>query len=150
CEIHDDPLRPICVRCRRLAAELGPELPVAWRHRDERYGEKLATPDTSVGDLVGDIDPIKVAEGRPLGDPETVHSGLLPRANRGLFGIDALPALAERIQLALFNVLEERDLQVRGSALRLPLDLLLVVSATPEDYPNRGRIITPLKDRFGA
>jgi magnesium chelatase subunit I len=150
CEIHDDPLRPICVRCRALAAELGDELPIGWRHRDQRYGEKLATPDTSVGDLVGDIDPTKVAEGRPLGDPETVHYGLLPRANRGVFGINELPDLAERIQVALFNVLEERDIQVRGYALRLPLDLLLVVSANPEDYTNRGRIITPLKDRFGA
>jgi magnesium chelatase subunit I len=150
CEIHDDPLAPICVRCRALAAELGDDLPITWRHRDERYGEKLATPDTSVGDLVGDIDPTKVAEGRPLGDPETVHYGLLPRANRGIFGINELPDLAERIQVALFNVLEERDIQVRGYALRLPLDLLLVVSANPEDYTNRGRIITPLKDRFGA
>jgi magnesium chelatase subunit I len=123
---------------------------VAWRHRRDRYGEKLATPDTSVGDLVGDIDPTKVAEGRPLGDPETVHYGLLPRANRGVFAINELPDLAERIQVALFNVLEERDIQVRGYALRLPLDLLLVASANPEDYTNRGRIITPLKDRFGA
>jgi magnesium chelatase subunit I len=150
CEIHDDPLNPICVRCRALAAELGDDLPITWRHRDDRYGEKLATPDTSVGDLVGDIDPTKVAEGRLLGDPETVHYGLLPRANRGVFGINELPDLAERIQVALFNVLEERDIQVRGYALRLPLDLLLVVSANPEDYTNRGRIITPLKDRFGA
>ena len=150
CEIHDDPLNPICVRCRALVAELGDDLPITWRHRDDRYGEKLATPDTSVGDLVGDIDPTKVAEGRTLGDPETVHYGLLPRANRGVFGINELPDLAERIQVALFNVLEERDIQVRGYALRLPLDLLLVVSANPEDYTNRGRIITPLKDRFGA
>ena len=150
CEIHDEPLNPVCVRCRTLAAELGDDLPITWRHRDERYSEKLATPDTSVGDLVGDIDPTKVAEGRPLGDPETVHYGLLPRANRGVFGINELPDLAERIQVALFNVLEERDIQVRGYALRLPLDLLLVVSANPEDYTNRGRIITPLKDRFGA
>ena len=150
CEIHDDPLNPVCVRCRTLAAGLGDDLPIAWRHRDDRYSEKLATPDTSVGDLVGDIDPTKVAEGRPLGDPETVHYGLLPRANRGVFGINELPDLAERIQVALFNVLEERDIQVRGYALRLPLDLLLVVSANPEDYTNRGRIITPLKDRFGA
>ncbi|MGH3483219.1 MAG: magnesium chelatase [Nocardioidaceae bacterium] len=150
CEIHDDPLNPVCVRCRTLAPGLGDDLPIAWRHRDDRYSEKLATPDTSVGDLVGDIDPTKVAEGRPLGDPETVHYGLLPRANRGVFGINELPDLAERIQVALFNVLEERDIQVRGYALRLPLDLLLVVSANPEDYTNRGRIITPLKDRFGA
>ena len=150
CEIHDAPYAPVCARCRALAAELGDELPVSWWHRSERYGEKLATPDTSVGDLVGDVDPTKVAEGRTLGDPETVHYGLLPRANRGIFGINELPDLAERIQVALFNVLEERDMQVRGYALRLPLHLLLVASANPEDYTNRGRIISPLKDRFGA
>ena len=121
-----------------------------WRHRDDRYGEKLATPDTSVGDLVGDVDPVQVAEGRTLGDPETIHYGLVPRTNRGIFALNELPDLAERIQVALFNVLEERDIQVRGYVLRLPLDLLLVASANPEDYTNRGRIITPLKDRFGA
>jgi magnesium chelatase subunit I len=140
----------VCVRCRRLAAEVGDELPVVWKHRDERYAEKLATPDTSVGDLVGDVDPVKVAEGRTLGDPETVHYGLLPRTNRGVFGLNELPDLAERIQVAMFNVLEERDIQVRGYSLRLPLDVLLVATANPEDYTNRGRIITPLKDRFGA
>ena len=150
CEINDDPLAPVCSRCRRLAAELGDDLPVDWKHRDERYVEKLATPDTSVGDLVGDVDPVKVAEGRTLGDPETVHYGLLPRTNRGVFGINELPDLAERIQVAMFNVLEERDIQVRGYSLRLPVDVLLVASANPEDYTNRGRIITPLKDRFGA
>ncbi len=150
CEINDDPGAPVCVRCRRLAAETGDDLPVSWLHRDQRYVEKLATPDTSVGDLVGDVDPIKVAEGRTLGDPETVHYGLIPRTNRGIFGINELPDLAERIQVAMFNVLEERDIQVRGYSLRLPLDLLLVASANPEDYTNRGRIITPLKDRFGA
>ncbi len=150
CEINDHPYAPVCVRCRRLAAELGDELPVAWRSRDERYGEKLATPDTSVGDLIGDVDPVKVAEGRPLGDPETIHFGLVPRTNRGIFAVNELPDLAERIQVALLNVLEERDIQVRGYQLRLPLDLLLVASANPEDYTNRGRIITPLKDRFGA
>jgi magnesium chelatase subunit I len=150
CEINDDPAAPVCSRCRRLAGELGDELPVGWLHRDLRYVEKLATPDTSVGDLVGDVDPIKVAEGRTLGDPETVHYGLIPRTNRGIFGINELPDLAERIQVAMFNVLEERDIQVRGYSLRLPLDLLLVASANPEDYTNRGRIITPLKDRFGA
>jgi magnesium chelatase subunit I len=150
CEINDHPYRPACLRCRTLAAEVEDELPIAWRHRSQRYGEKLATPDTSVGDLIGDIDPTKVAAGRTLGDPETVHYGLLPRANRGIFGLNELPDLAERIQVALFNVLEERDIQIRGYALRLPLDLLLVASANPEDYTNRGRIITPLKDRFGA
>jgi magnesium chelatase subunit I len=150
CEIHDDPTAPVCTRCLRLKADLGDELPVVWRHRSERYTEKLATPDTSVGDLVGDVDPVKVAQGRTLGDPETVHYGLVPRANRGVFGLNELPDLAERIQVAMFNVLEERDIQIRGYSLRLPLDVLLVATANPEDYTNRGRIITPLKDRFGA
>jgi magnesium chelatase subunit I len=150
CEINDHPYAPVCARCRRLASELGDDLPVGWLHRDSRYGEKLATPDTSVGDLIGDVDPIKVAEGRTLGDPETVHYGLVPRFNRGIFSVNELPDLAERIQVALLNVLEERDVQIRGYALRLPLDVLLVASANPEDYTNRGRIITPLKDRFGA
>ncbi len=150
CEINDHPYQPTCVRCRRLAAELGDELPVSWRHSDDRYGEKLATPDTSVGDLIGDIDPVKVAEGRTLGDPETIHYGLVPRTNRGVFCLNELPDLAERIQVSLLNVLEERDIAVRGYALRLPLDIILVASANPEDYTNRGRIITPLKDRFGA
>src|SRR6185312_13726845 len=150
CEINDHPYQPVCARCRRLAAEQGDELPVTWRHRSERYGEKLATPDTSVGDLIGDVDPVKVAEGRTLGDAETIHFGLVPRTNRGIFCLNELPDLAERIQVALLNVLEERDIAVRGYALRLPLDLVLVASANPEDYTNRGRIITPLKDRFGA
>ena len=150
CEIHDAPEVPVCTRCQRLHAELGEDLPVGWRHRSERYGEKLATPDTSVGDLIGDIDPIKVAEGRTLGDPETVHYGLVPRANHGIFAINELPDLAERIQVSLLNVMEERDIQVRGYSLRLPLDVLLIATANPEDYTNRGRIITPLKDRFGA
>jgi magnesium chelatase subunit I len=150
CEINDSPETPVCARCRRLQNELGDDLPVEWRHRDDRYGEKLATPDTSVGDLIGDIDPVRVAEGRTLGDPETVHFGLVPRTNRGIFAVNELPDLAERIQVSLLNVLEERDIQVRGYQLRLPLDLLLVASANPEDYTNRGRIITPLKDRFGA
>src|SRR6202451_430174 len=150
CEINDHPYQPACARCRRLAAELGDDLPVTWRHASERYGEKLATPDTSVGDLIGDIDPVKVAEGRTLGDPETIHFGLVPRTNRGIFSLNELPDLAERIQVSLLNVMEERDIGIRGYALRLPLDLLLVASANPEDYTNRGRIITPLKDRFGA
>jgi magnesium chelatase subunit I len=150
CEINDDPLTPVCVRCRGLATEQGDDLVVGWRHRDDRYTEKLATPDTSVGDLIGDVDPVKVAQGRTLGDPETVHYGLVPRANRGLFGLNELPDLAERIQVGLFNVLEERDIQVRGYSLRLPLDVFVVATANPEDYTNRGRIITPLKDRFGA
>jgi magnesium chelatase subunit I len=150
CEINDHPYAPGCARCTRLAAELGDDLPVAWRARADRYGEKLATPDTSVGDLIGDIDPVKVAEGRTLGDPETIHYGLVPRTNRGIFCLNELPDLAERIQVALLNVLEERDIGVRGYSLRLPLDIVLVASANPEDYTNRGRIITPLKDRFGA
>jgi magnesium chelatase subunit I len=150
CEINDHPYAPVCVRCRRLVAEQGDATPVEWKHRDDRYAEKLATPDVSVGDLIGDVDPIKVAEGRVLGDPETVHFGLVPRTNRGIVAINELPDLAERIQVALLNVLEERDVQVRGYTLRLPLDVLLLASANPEDYTNRGRIITPLKDRFGA
>ncbi len=150
CEINDHPYAPVCSRCIALVATDGELTPVAWKHRSERYGEKLATPDTSVGDLIGDIDPIKVAEGRTLGDPETVHFGLVPRTNRGIFAVNELPDLAERIQVSLLNVLEERDIQVRGYQLRLPLDVLLVASANPEDYTNRGRIITPLKDRFGA
>jgi magnesium chelatase subunit I len=150
CEINDHPYAPICARCQQLVAEQGEQTPITWKHRSERYGEKLATPDTSVGDLIGDIDPIKVAQGRTLGDPETVHYGLVPRTNRGIFAINELPDLAERIQVALLNVLEERDIQVRGYQLRLPLDLLVIASANPEDYTNRGRIITPLKDRFGA
>ena len=150
CEINDHPYAPVCSRCTSLAATDGELLPVAWLHRSERYGEKLATPDTSVGDLIGDVDPIKVAQGRTLGDPETIHFGLVPRTNRGIIAINELPDLAERIQVALLNVLEERDIQVRGYQLRMSLDLLLVASANPEDYTNRGRIITPLKDRFGA
>jgi magnesium chelatase subunit I len=149
-ELGEHPMEPITPASRRRAAELGDELPVAWRHRDERYTEKLATPDTSVADLIGDVDPVKVAEGRSLGDPETIHYGLVPRAHRGVVAINELPDLAERIQVALLNVMEERDIQVRGYTLRLPLDVLLVASANPEDYTNRGRIITPLKDRFGA
>jgi magnesium chelatase subunit I len=150
CEINDHPFAPVCARCQRLSAEQGDDLQVTWRPRTDRYGEKLATPDTSVGDLIGDIDPVKVAEGRTLGDPETIHYGLLPRTNRGVFSLNELPDLAERIQVSLLNVLEERDIGVRGYSLRLPLDLILVASANPEDYTNRGRIITPLKDRFGA
>jgi magnesium chelatase subunit I len=143
-------MHPISVWGHRQVAEHGDATPVGWLHRSDRFGEKLATPDTSVGDLIGDVDPIKVAEGRTLGDPETVHYGLVPRTNRGIFSVNELPDLAERIQVALLNVLEERDIQIRGYRVRLPLDLLLVASANPEDYTNRGRIITPLKDRFGT
>jgi magnesium chelatase subunit I len=149
-ELAEHPYQPITPTSRRRAAELGDELPVAWRHRDERYAEKLATPDTSVADLIGDVDPMKVAEGRHLGDPETIHFGLIPRSHRGIVAINELPDLAERIQVAMLNVMEERDIQIRGYVLRLPLDVLVVASANPEDYTNRGRIITPLKDRFGA
>jgi magnesium chelatase subunit I len=149
-ELNEHPYLPVSVYGRRLVAERGDDTPVSWLHRSLRYGEKLATPDTSVGDLIGDVDPVRVAEGRTLGDPETIHFGLVPRTNRGIVAVNELPDLAERIQVALLNVLEERDIQVRGYTLRLPLDLLLVASANPEDYTNRGRIITPIKDRFGA
>jgi magnesium chelatase subunit I len=149
-ELGEHPYDPITATSRARAAELGDDLPVAWRHRDERYAEKLATPDTSVADLIGDVDPMKVAEGRSLGDPETIHFGLIPRSHRGIVAINELPDLAERIQVAMLNVMEERDIQIRGYVLRLPLDVLVVASANPEDYTNRGRIITPLKDRFGA
>jgi magnesium chelatase subunit I len=149
-ELNEHPFSPVTPGSVRQVAEAGDELPIRWLHRSMRYGEKLATPDTSVGDLIGDVDPIRVAQGRTLGDPETIHFGLVPRTNRGIFAINELPDLAERIQVSLLNVLEERDIQIRGYQLRLPLDLLLVASANPEDYTNRGRIITPLKDRFGA
>ncbi|MEH3155005.1 MAG: ATP-binding protein [Gordonia paraffinivorans] len=149
-ELDEHPFEPITPAAIRKAANLGDDLPIVWRHRSERYSEKLATPDTSVGDLVGDVDPMKVAAGRNLGDPETIHFGLIPRAHRGIVAINELPDLAERIQVSMLNVMEERDIQIRGYSLRLPLDVLLVASANPEDYTNRGRIITPLKDRFGA
>ncbi|NYD72047.1 magnesium chelatase subunit I [Herbiconiux flava] len=149
-ELGEHPYEPITSVSLRRAAELGDELPIAWRRREERYVEKLATPDTSVADLIGDVDPMKVAEGRSLGDPETIHFGLIPRSHRGIVAINELPDLAERIQVAMLNVMEERDIQIRGYVLRLPLDVLVVASANPEDYTNRGRIITPLKDRFGA
>ncbi|MEW2441859.1 magnesium chelatase [Micromonospora marina] len=148
--LNEHPMHPITPASRALADSAGDDLAIGWLHRSMRYGEKLATPDTSVGDLIGDVDPIRLAQGRTLGDPETIHFGLVPRTNRGVFAVNELPDLAERIQVALLNVLEERDIQVRGYQLRLPLDLLLVASANPEDYTNRGRIITPLKDRFGA
>ena len=130
--------------------ERGDDTPIDWVHRDDRYGEKLATPDTSIADLIGEVDPIKVAEGRYLSDELTLHYGLVPRTNRGIFAINELPDLAERIQVGLLNVLEERDVQIRGYKIRLPLDVVLVASANPDDYTNRGRIITPLKDRFGS
>jgi len=149
-EINDDPFHPISRFAKDLLAEAGDDLPVAWVHRSERYGEKLATPDTSIADLIGEVDPIRVAEGRYLSDELTIHYGLVPRLNRGIFAVNELPDLAERIQVGLLNVLEERDVQIRGHRVRLPLDIVLVATANPEDYTNRGRIITPLKDRFGA
>ena len=149
-EINDDPYAPVSKHARDLIAELGDATPIDWVHRDTRYGEKLATPDTSIADLIGEVDPIKVAEGRYLSDELTLHYGLVPRTNRGIFAINEIPDLAERIQVGLLNVLEERDVQIRGYKIRLPLDVLLLASANPEDYTNRGRIITPLKDRFGS
>ncbi|MGB3186732.1 MAG: sigma 54-interacting transcriptional regulator [Ornithinimicrobium sp.] len=149
-ELGEHPYQPITAVSIARARELGEELPIAWRHRSHRYAEKLATPDTSVADLIGDVDPMKVTEGRSLGDPETIHFGLIPRSHRGIVAINELPDLAERIQVAMLNVMEERDVQIRGYIVRLQLDVLVVASANPEDYTNRGRIITPLKDRFGA
>ncbi len=149
-EVNDHPYRPFSPAALTVLAEHGRDTPIAWVARRDRYAEKLATPDISVADLIGDVDPIKVAEGRYLSDDLTVHYGLVPRHNRGIVAINELPDLAERIQVALLNVLEERDVQVRGYSLRLPLDLLVVASANPEDYTNRGRIVTPLKDRFGS
>ena len=149
-EINDDPYAPTSRAARDLVAEHGEDTPVEWVHRDARFGEKLATPDTSIADLIGEVDPIKVAEGRYLSDELTLHYGLVPRTNRGLFSINELPDLAERIQVGMLNVLEERDVQIRGYKIRLPLDVMLFASANPEDYTNRGRIITPLKDRFGS
>lgn len=149
-EINDDPYHPVSRHARDLVAEMGDETPIAWVHRDDRFGEKLATPDTSIADLIGEVDPIKVAEGRYLSDELTLHYGLVPRTNRGIFAINELPDLAERIQVGLLNVLEERDVQIRGHRVRLPLDVMLIASANPDDYTSRGRIITPLKDRFGS
>ncbi|HZT96777.1 MAG TPA: sigma 54-interacting transcriptional regulator [Chloroflexota bacterium] len=150
CEINDDPFDPICAPCRERVAEMGDETLIDWLPRDRRYGEKLATPDTTIADLIGEVDPIKVAEGRYLADEQTIHFGLIPRTNRGIFCINELPDLAERIQVGLLNIMEERDVQIRGYKIRLPVDVFVVASANPEDYTNRGRIITPLKDRCGS
>src|SRR5437762_111354 len=150
CEINDAPFAPICAACRQRLADKGDAAGIVWLPRDRRYGEKLATPDITIADLIGEVDPIKVAEGRYLADELTIHYGLLPRTNRGIFAINELPDLAERIQVGLLNIMEERDVQIRGYKVRLPLDLYVVASANPEDYTNRGRIITPLKDRFGS
>jgi len=151
CEINDDPLRAICRACReRLAAE-GDSTPIAWMSRDQRFVEKLATPDVTIADILGDVDPIRAARGgRDLSDELTIHYGLLPRANRGIFAINELPDLAGKIQVGLFNIMQEGDIQIKGYPLRLPLDVLLVFTANPEDYTARGKIITPLKDRIGA
>jgi len=149
-EIHDDPLAPVSAFARNLVEEKGSGTPIHWVHRDDRYVEKLATPDVSIGDLIGDVDPVKVAEGRSLADELTIHFGLLPRTNRGIFCINELPDLTEKVQVGLFNVMQERDVQVKGYRVRLPLDVLVVASANPEDYTSRGRIITPLKDRYAA
>src|SRR6202050_1767720 len=148
CEINDDPYAPICRRCVKLKEEKGDALEVAWIGRDARYAEKLATPDVSVADLIGEIDPIKVAEGRYLADEETIHYGLIPRINRGIFAINELPDLTEKVQVGLFNLMEEKDVQIKGYKIRLPVDVVFVASANPEDYTSRGRIITPLKDRL--
>jgi len=150
CEINDDPFEPICASCRYRVANDGDTVEIVWLAPDQRYTEKLATPDISIADLIGEVDPIKVAEGRYLSDELTIHYGLLPRTHRGIFTLNELPDLAERVQVGLLNVMEERDVQIRGYKVRLPLDLFVVASANPEDYTNRGRIITPLKDRFGS
>jgi len=148
CEINDDPFHPICRACKRRLEAEGDAVPLVWIERAHRYGEKLATPDVSMADLIGEIDPIKVAEGRYLADEETIHYGLVPRTHRGIFAINELPDLTEKVQVGLFNLMEERDVQIKGYKIRLPLDVVIVASANPEDYTSRGRIITPLKDRF--
>jgi magnesium chelatase subunit I len=151
CEIHDDPYAPICRRCRDEIARLGEDSPIAYLSAEDRYVEKLATPDVTIADLIGDIDPIKAARsGHDLGSELTVHYGLLPRANRGIFAINELPDLAGKIQVGLFNIMQEGDVQIKGYPIRLPLDVALVFSANPEDYTARGKIITPLKDRIGS
>jgi magnesium chelatase subunit I len=148
CPIHDDPFHPICRECRIRAEELGDDLPIAYIARDRRLVEKLATSDVSTADLIGDVDPIKIARGRTLDDESAIHFGLVPRAHRSIFAINELPDLAEKIQVAFFNIMEENDFQIKGFPVRLPLDIFIVATANPEDYTNRGRIITPLKDRF--
>jgi len=148
CEINDHPFAPVCRACRRRMEEEGDGLAIDWIGRERRYGEKLATPDASIADLIGEIDPIKVAEGRYLANEETIHYGLIPRTNRGIFAINELPDLVEKVQVGLFNLMEEKDIQIKGYKIRMPLDVMIVASANPEDYTSRGRIITPLKDRF--
>jgi magnesium chelatase subunit I len=148
CEINDDPLGPVCASCRRRLEAEGDALAIGWLPRDARYGEKLATPDVTIADLIGEVDPVRIAEGRYLADEEAIHFGLIPRTHRGIFAINELPDLTEKVQVSLFNVMEERDLQIKGFQVRLPLDVLVVATANPEDYTSRGRIVTPLKDRF--
>src|SRR5438093_10433677 len=151
CEIHDDPLAPLCAACRAKIAREGDDMPIGWLSRDHRFVEKLATPDVTIADMVGDIDPIKAAQaGLNLSDDLTMHYGLLPRANRGIFAINELPDLAGKIQVGLFNILQEGDVQIKGYPIRLNLDVMLVFTANPEDYTARGKIITPLKDRIGS
>lgn len=149
-EINDDPFAPISRYAQDLLAKYGDDTPIAWLPREDRYGEKLATPDVTTPELIGEVDPIKVAEGRYLSDELAIHYGLVPRTNRGIFCINELPDLSEKLQVGLFNIMQERDVQIRGFRVRLPLDICVVASANPEDYTNRGRIITPLKDRYGA
>lgn len=148
CEINDNPYAPVCRMCRDMVKEVSDKVEISWIRREDRYGEKLATPDASIADLIGEIDPIKVAEGRYLSDELTIHFGLIPRSNRGIFAINELPDLVEKVQVGLFNIMEEKDVQIKGYKIRLPLDICIVATANPEDYTNRGRIITPLKDRF--
>ena len=150
CEINDNPFAPICKSCMEKLQALGEKAEIAWLGREQRYAEKLATPDVTIADLIGEVDPIKVAEGRYLSDELTIHYGLIARTNRGIFAINELPDLGEKIQVGLFNIMEERDVQIRGYKIRLPLDVYIVASANPEDYTSRGRIITPLKDRYGS
>jgi magnesium chelatase subunit I len=151
CEIHDSPFAPICRACRDLVAAMSDKTPIVWLRRDERYVEKLATPDVTIADMIGDIDPIKAAKGgHAIGSEMSIHYGLLPRANRGIFAINELPDLAGKIQVGLFNIMQEGDVQIKGYPLRLPLDVVLVFSANPEDYTARGKIVTPLKDRIGS
>jgi magnesium chelatase subunit I len=149
-EIPENPFMPISAQGKQRVTDMGDDAPIRWLHRDSRYGEKLATPDITIADLIGEVDPIKIAEGRYLSDEEALHFGLIPHTNRGIFAINELPDLAERIQVGLLNVMEERDIQIRGHKVRLDLDMLIVATANPEDYTNRGRIITPLKDRYGS
>jgi len=151
CEIHDNPLAPLCKACRDIVAEQGDTTPISWLPRDARFVEKLATPDVTIADILGDVDPIKAARsGRALGDELTIHYGLLPRANRGIFAVNELPDLAGKIQVGLFNIMQEGDIQIKGYPVRMPLDVLLVFTANPDDYTARGKIITPLKDRIGS